>query len=93
MYIVIKKFKSEDVEKSIENAKNSFLPVVSKMPGFARYRVLRTSDDMIVSILKFNSKAEADASTATSAQWVKDNGFDALYQLQEIFSGEVVVEG
>ncbi|MEK7137883.1 MAG: hypothetical protein AAB787_00085 [Patescibacteria group bacterium] len=93
MYIVIKKFKTEDVEKSIENARNSFLLVVSKMAGFVSYNVLKTEEEMIVSVLKFNSKAEADASTETSSQWVKQNGFDALYQLQEIFSGEVVVEG
>ena len=93
MYIVIKKFKTEDVEKSIENARNSFLLVVSKMAGFVSYNVLKTEEETIVSVLKFNSKAEADASTETSSQWVKQNGFDALYQLQEIFSGEVVVEG
>jgi len=46
---------------------------------------------MITSVLLFDSKEGADASTAMSKQWIADNGFDALYQLQEMSAGEVVM--
>ncbi|OGN29931.1 MAG: hypothetical protein A3A33_01245 [Candidatus Yanofskybacteria bacterium RIFCSPLOWO2_01_FULL_49_25] len=49
------------------------------------------ADDMITSVLLFDSKEGADASTAMSKQWIADNGFDALYQLQEMSAGEVVM--
>ncbi|OGN29918.1 MAG: hypothetical protein A3A33_01180 [Candidatus Yanofskybacteria bacterium RIFCSPLOWO2_01_FULL_49_25] len=93
MYIIIKKFKSEEIEKAIENARTSFLPAVSAMPGFVDYHVIKSAEDMIVSVLLFNSKAEADASIVMSKQWIADNGFDALYQLEEMTVGEVVVRG
>ncbi|MCR4328709.1 MAG: hypothetical protein NUV53_04335 [Patescibacteria group bacterium] len=93
MYIVIKKFRSDAVEKTIENARTAFLPVVSKLPGFVDYHVIKSGDDIIVSVLLFNSKEEADASIAVSSQFVKDNDLGSLYQLQELIAGEVVVKG
>ncbi len=93
MYIIIKKFGSSSIEKSIEIAQNSFLPVVSKMPGFVDYHVIKASEDMLVSVLLFKSKAEGDASSATSKQWVIDNKIDSFFQLQELTAGEVVVQG
>ena len=93
MYIIIKKFRSEAIEKAIETARTGFLPVVSKIPGFIDYHLITSGDGMLVSVLLFKSKAEGDASTAASRQWVKDNKFDSLYQLQELISGEVVVKG
>ena len=93
MYIVIKKFKSAEIEKAIENARTGFLPAVAKVPGFVDYHVIKSADDMITSVLLFDSKEGADASTALSKQWIKDNGFEALYQLQDLTAGEVVVKG
>lgn len=92
MYIVIKKFHSSSIDETIENAKNKFLPVVSKLPGFISYRMIKSAADMVVSISSFDSEAEGKASTVTSFSWVKENGFDLLYQVQEVIEGEVVVE-
>ena len=91
--MVIKKFKSADREKAIENARAGFLPMVAKVPGFVDYHLITSAEDMITSVLLFDSKEGADASTALSKQWIKDQGFDDLYQLQEISEGEVVVKG
>lgn len=91
MHIVIKKFRSNSVDESIKNAQMQFLPLVSKMAGFVDYHVVKAGPDMIVSILQFTSEAEAAASTAMSLAWVNTNGFDSLYQLQELISGDVVV--
>ncbi len=91
--MVIKKFKSAEIEKAIENAKTGFLPAVAKLPGFVDYHVIKSGDEQITSVLLFDSKAEADASTALSKQWILDNGFDALYQLEDLNAGEVVVKG
>ena len=63
------------------------------MPGFVDYHVIKSADDMITSVLLFESKEGADASTAMSKQWIHDNGFDTLYQLQDLTSGDVVVKG
>lgn len=93
MYIVIKKFKSAEIEKAIENARTGFLPAVSKVPGFVDYHVIKSADDMITSVLLFDSKEGADASTTLSKQWIHDNGFDTLYELQDLTAGEVVVKG
>ncbi len=93
MYIVIKKFRSESVEKSIEDARTRFLPLVSQMPGFISYNLVKSGDSTTVSILSFNSKLEADASTTASTQWIKENNLGALYQLEELITGEVVVKG
>ncbi len=93
MYIVIKKFKSESIEKSIENTQNAFVPAVSKMSGFVDYHMIKSEDNTVTSVILFNSKAEGDASISMSAQWVKDNGVESLYQVQEIITGEVVAKG
>ncbi len=93
MYIVIKKFHSSSIDETIENAKNEFLPMISKLPGFVSYNIIKAAEDMVVSILSFASEAEGKASTVTAFAWVKENGFDALYQVQEVIEGEVVVEG
>lgn len=93
MYIVIKKFQSESIEKSIENTQNAFVPAVSKMPGFVDYHMIKSEGDTVTSVILFNSKSEGDASVAMSAQWVKDNGVESLYQVQEIITGEVVAKG
>jgi heme-degrading monooxygenase HmoA len=93
MYIVIKKFRSEAIEKSIENTQNAFLPVISKMPGFIDYHMIKSGGDTITSVILFNSKEECDASVAMGSQWVKDNTVDSLYQIQEMITGEVAVKG
>ena len=92
MYIVIKKFHSSSVDETIENAKSKFLPMISKLPGFISYRVIKSAADVVVSILSFESEAEGKASTVKAFSWVKENGFGLLYQVQEVIEGEVIVE-
>ncbi|MBI2888909.1 MAG: hypothetical protein HYY10_03220 [Candidatus Liptonbacteria bacterium] len=71
-----------------------FFPLFPKCRGLSIITSLNKSgDDTVVSVLLFNSKEEADASIVTSRQFVKENGVESLYQLQELIAGEVVVKG
>ncbi len=93
MYIVIKKFKSSDIEKSFVIVKSEFLPLVVKLPGFVDYHVIRAGGDVLCSVLLFNSEAEATASTDLSKNFVRDHSYDSFFQLQDLTGGEVVVKG
>ena len=77
------------VEESIRFAKSDFVPIISKLPGFVSYSIIRIDPNTLASISTFNSKAEADVSTEEAKKWVIDNGVQSMYNLQEIIAGEV----
>ncbi len=68
-----------------------FIPVVSGVPGFVAYYVVRAGDGEVVSINIFEDEAGADESTRRAADWVGENLASLLPNAPEVAAGDVIV--
>jgi len=79
---------SGDVHSLARRAESGLLPIFRAQPGFEAYSVLE-ADGMIISFSTWESAANADAASATAADWVAENMSDEL-ELERSYIGEVL---
>jgi hypothetical protein len=95
MYAVIRRYNTQErsAEKIEQRVRDGFLPLISRLPGFVSYNVVRSSDGTLVSISVFETQAAAEQSTHMASEWVRDNIPSLIRNAPVILSGEVVVSG
>jgi hypothetical protein len=64
---------STNVDEIAARAQEGFVPIVSKLPGFASYALLDAGGGTLVTLSGFRDEASADRSTQEAASWVKEN--------------------
>ena len=64
--------------------------VISKLPGFKAYYVIKASDDTLATVSVFSDKGAAVLSNQTAAKWVKENAADLFSGTVDAVTGEVV---
>lgn len=92
MYTVIRRYKSDpsSVKEVIRRAKDEFLPMVQKSPGFVAYYGVNLGGGVVVTITTFQDKAGADESTSMARGWVRDRLASLLPDPPEVMAGETV---
>ena len=78
MYALIRQYEGLDAEtrqKATHKANDELRPLISKSAGFVSYELLKPDekDGVVTSISVFNSRAEAEASSAVAQDWVLKN--------------------
>jgi heme-degrading monooxygenase HmoA len=71
--VALYQFKPGTVAGAIAKAREGFLPILQRQPGFVRYTVGDLGGDRAVTISGWETEAEADAAVATAAGWVREN--------------------
>ena len=93
MYGVVRLYKMKsadrDVDKVVAAVRDSFLPIVTKVPGFASYTMALSESGELVTIGFFRERADADESTRLAGDWVRDNIMWAVEGLPKTEGGEV----
>ena len=64
--------------------------VISKLPGFQAYYVIKAGDDTLATVSVFADKGAAVLSNQTAAKWVKENAADLFSGTVDAVTGEVV---
>jgi quinol monooxygenase YgiN len=87
------KIHAEDAAQVIDKIDTEFLEILRQMPGFVSYYMVQTKADELTSISIFESKEQAEGSSKTASEWVKENLGPYLTGPLEIVEGKVVVHG
>jgi hypothetical protein len=95
MYGTIRRYEATDQSRTSELVKKveeTFVPRLSKLPGFSGYELIDAGDGVLSSISFFDTSAQADESTRVASTWVREQKLEtALPNPPKITSGEVVV--
>ncbi len=89
MYIVIRRYKTNSPDEFTRRVKKSWVPLISKVPGFIAYYAIETEDGW-ASVSVFKTKAGAEKSNRMAPEWIKQNA-PSLVVGPEITAGEAVI--
>ncbi len=94
MYASVRRYKMDPafVGELKHRVEESFIPVVSGVPGFVAYYVVSAGDGEVVSINIFEDHVGAEESTRRAADWVMENLATLLPDAPEVTAGEVIVQ-
>jgi hypothetical protein len=97
MYATIRRYEGIDKVRSEEitrKAKDSLLPSISKLPGFAGYFMIDAGEGVLTSVSLFETSGQAHESTRLAATWVRENDLvGALPNTPKITAGPLIVQG
>jgi quinol monooxygenase YgiN len=92
MYAVIRKFnRMRSPEEAARRAEAGLIPILRQSAGFRGYYVVRSGDEMIVSITMFDTQDAVQDAHLRAVGWIKDNLSDLVDGEPEVISGEVVI--
>ncbi len=93
MFAVIRRYNTHEgaAEKIVQRVREGFVPLISRLPGFVSYDVVRSTDGSFVSVSVFTTREAADDSSRMASDWVHDNLATLIRTAPVILSGEVMV--
>ena len=93
MFAVIRRYNTQvgSADKIEQRVRDGFLPLVSRLPGFVSYDLVRSSDGSLVSTSVFESRQSAEDSNRLASDWVHENLASLIRTAPVILSGEVIV--
>jgi heme-degrading monooxygenase HmoA len=71
--------------------RESFVPMMRRMPGFRSYYLLDGGPDVLITISVFESADEALASNEQSANWVRNNVLEFTKGMPEVMIGDTLI--
>jgi len=88
-YGVMRRYQTDaNIQEIARRAQAGFVPIVSKLPGFATYTMLDVGGGALVTLSGFRDQASADRSTQEAASWIRDNMAQLLPNAPEITRAE-----
>lgn len=91
-YGVMRRYKTgADIHEIMRRAQSGFVPIVSKLPGFATYALMDAGSGTVVSLSGFRDEASADRSTKEASSWIRDNLAELLPNPPEITRAEAKI--
>ena len=95
MYVTIRQYDGVDVEAVKRMAASrpdneGMAAMASEFPGFVAYFLVDTEDGGLLAISAYLGQAEAEASTETAVQYVRDNLGALVPNPPKILGGEVI---
>ena len=75
MYIAIRrmKVKSGQLDEAMQRIEKGFVPLISTMPGYVEYIVMRAGEEGSVTISVFEKQEQAEESNKRAAEWFSQN--------------------
>jgi heme-degrading monooxygenase HmoA len=75
-------------EELVEQAREGLAPILRNSPGFVFYSVTDPGGGRLVSVSTWETREQAEAAAAKSAEWVSENMANSI-SLQENLIGEM----
>lgn len=75
-------------DELVERARQGLAPILRDSPGFVFYSVTNVGAERFVSVSTWETREQAEAATAKSADWVSENLADSV-ELEENLVGEM----
>jgi hypothetical protein len=97
MHATIRRYEGVDQNRTAEltgKINETFVPQLSKLPGFKGYYLLEGDNGVLSSLGLFETAAQADESTVLAATWVREEKLDGAFpNPPKITSGKIVAQG
>jgi hypothetical protein len=95
MYVTIRQYEGVDVEAVKRMARDrpdneGMAAMASEFPGFIAYFLVDTEDGGLLAISAYLGQAEAEASTDTAIQYVRENLGTLVPNPPKLLAGEVI---
>ena len=93
MFAVIRRYNTHEntAGKIEQRVRDGFVPLISKLPGFVSYDVVRSTDGTLLSVSVFESRQAADDSNRLASDWVHENLASLIRTAPIILAGDVMV--
>jgi hypothetical protein len=93
MYAVIRRYNTQErtAEKIEQRVHDGFVPLLSALPGFVSYTLVRSTDGSLVSISTFETREGAEQSNHLASDWVHEHLASLVKTAPVILVGEVMV--
>lgn len=93
MFAVIRRYNTHEnsAHKIEQRVRDGFVPLISRLPGFVSYDVVRSNDGTMLSISIFENRQSADESSRLASDWVHENLASLIRTAPVILSGDVIV--
>ncbi len=92
MYAAIRRFEGiSDPGEIGRKVNESFLPLISRIPGFVAYYWVDAGGGVVISTSIFQDKAGAEESNRIGFEWLEKNNLAHLFPKPQIAVGEVLV--
>jgi heme-degrading monooxygenase HmoA len=93
MFAVIRRYNAHEnsASKIEQRVRDGFVPLISRLPGFVSYDVVRSTDGTLISVSVFESRQSADDSNHLASDWVHENLASLIRTAPVILSGDVMV--
>jgi heme-degrading monooxygenase HmoA len=79
------------VEELTRRAREGFVPLVRRMPGFRGYYLVNSAPDVLIAISVFDTAEGALASNDIAADRVRRNILESTTGMPDIIVGDVVI--
>ena len=92
MYTTVRRYENVTDPRQVgRQVEESFLPIVSDLPGFIAYYFVDAGGGVMLSISVFQSKESAEESNRRAAVLVREKLASAMPAAPQISAGEVIV--
>ncbi len=68
-------------EEFLQRVQESFIPLISQLPGFIAYDTHRFGNDRVITISTFDTRAQAEESILLALRWVQENTLELMQGL------------
>jgi hypothetical protein len=91
MHLTIRKYRKVEGDRKqlIDLVNREFVPLISKIDGFADFYACFADDGTLMSVSVFRDARGAEESVRTAATWVEQTLAKLLPEKPEVLSGEV----
>lgn len=92
MYTTIRHYNvtPNSAEEVIMRAVDSFVPIISKSPGFLTYDLVNTGRDTVTTISTFETLAGTEKSNELAETWIRDSNLASRFTGPPIIMGGLV---
>ena len=92
MYATVRRYEGvTNPREAGRRVDESFVPLISQLPGFVAYYWVDAGDGVMISTSVFQDEASEQESNRKAAEWVRQNNLASLYpNPPQITAGEVV---
>ena len=76
-------------EEFLQRVQESFVPLISQLPGFIAYDTHRTLNDQVITISTFDTRVQAEESILLALRWVQENTLELMQGLPVLTMDQV----
>ena len=76
-------------EEFLQRVQESFLPLISQLPGFIAYGTHRIGNDQVITISTFDTRAQAEESILFALRWVQEHTLQLMQGLPILTMAQV----